>query len=112
MAIGVKPQMSITFHPETNGQTERVNQTIEAFLRAFGILQMSIKVELLPTAEFTFNNSQTISSRYPLFYVNYGFYPNRGVTHPRIDTHPVSFHPDEHCMMAIHEDHGDTLENS
>jgi transposase InsO family protein len=40
-AIGVNPQMSTAFHLETDGETERINQTIEAFLRAFVILEMS-----------------------------------------------------------------------
>jgi hypothetical protein len=41
MAIGLKVRMSTGFPPETNGQTETVNQTIEAFLRAFVNLEMS-----------------------------------------------------------------------
>jgi transposase InsO family protein len=31
--LGIRPRMLTAFHPQTDGQTERVNQTIEAFLR-------------------------------------------------------------------------------
>jgi hypothetical protein len=30
--LGVQPRMSISFHPQTDGQTERINQMIEAHL--------------------------------------------------------------------------------
>jgi hypothetical protein len=72
-------------HPEADGQTERVNQTIEAFLRAFVNLEMSNWVELLPMAEFTYNNSQTTATGDSPFYTNYGFHPNSGLIHRKTD---------------------------
>jgi hypothetical protein len=41
MAISVKPQMSTMLDPETDGQTEKFNQAIKAFLRALDYLEMS-----------------------------------------------------------------------
>jgi len=47
------PRMSMAFHPQTDGQTERLNQTIEAYLRAFVSKEQDDWVRLLPMAEFT-----------------------------------------------------------
>ena len=57
--LGVKPRMNTAFHPKTNGQKERLN-TLEIYLRAFVNYEMSNWEDLLPTAEFAYNNSTTI----------------------------------------------------
>jgi len=67
--------MSTAFHPLTDGQTERLNQTIKTYLRAFVAKDQDDWVNLLPMAEFTYNNSVTTENSMFPFYANYGFYP-------------------------------------
>jgi len=51
--LGIHPRMSTAFHPQTDGQTERLNQTIEVYLQAFISRDQDNWVSLLPMAEFT-----------------------------------------------------------
>jgi transposase InsO family protein len=64
--LGIRPQMSTAFYLQTDGQTERLNQTIVAFLRAFVNLPQNDRVELLLLGEFTYNNSTTSAHRMSL----------------------------------------------
>src|SRR4028119_258219 len=68
-------KMSTTFQPETNGQTERVNQTVEQYLRNYANYEQNNWVEMLPLAEFAYNNSLTTATGLSPFYANYGFNP-------------------------------------
>jgi hypothetical protein len=104
--------MSTGFHPETDGRTERVNQTIEAFLRAIVNLEMSTWVELLPMAEFAYNNIRTTATGHSPFYANYGFHPNSEITQPRTDILPVTSKAYGHWMTVIHDDCHETLKRS
>jgi hypothetical protein len=55
--LGTKLLHSSAYHPQTSGQTERVNQILEDMLRAC-VLDFSPKWdECLPLAEFSYNNS-------------------------------------------------------
>jgi len=67
--------MLTAFHPQTNGQTERLNQTIKAYLRAFVGHKQDNWVGLLPMAEFAYNNSITMGNGMSPFYANCGFHP-------------------------------------
>jgi hypothetical protein len=64
--------MSTAFHPETDGQTERMNRTLEQMLRAYTNKQQNDWDELLPYCEMAYNNSKNVSTGYSPFYLNYG----------------------------------------
>ena len=67
--------MSTAFHHQTDRQTECLNQTIEAYLRAFVGHEQNNRVGFLPMAEFAYNNSITMGNGISPFYANYGFHP-------------------------------------
>jgi len=52
---------SSAYHPQTRGQTERVNQILEDMLRACVITFSNKWDECLPLAEFSYNNSYQAS---------------------------------------------------
>jgi hypothetical protein len=68
-----------TFHPQTDGQTERVNQTLEQFLRIYVNYQQDNWVPHLPLAEFTYNNTHHNAVNMTLFYANKGFHPTLSI---------------------------------
>ncbi|GJR30579.1 putative reverse transcriptase domain-containing protein [Tanacetum coccineum] len=56
-ALGTNISMSTSYHPETDGQSERTIQTLEDMLRACVIYFGKGWVKHLPLAEFSYNNS-------------------------------------------------------
>jgi hypothetical protein len=56
-AFGTKLKFSTTFHPATDGQTERTIQTLEDMLRACVIEFQGSWEKNLPMVEFAYNNS-------------------------------------------------------
>lgn len=73
--MGIKHKLSTSYHPQTDGQTERTNQTLEQYLRAYVNLQQNNWVTLLPSAQFAYNNSVCSTGVSP-FFANYGKHPN------------------------------------
>ena len=73
--LGIRPRMSTSFHPQTDGQTERTNQMIEAYLRSYVNQKMSDWADLLPMGEFAYNNTVTFATGMTQFYANYGWHP-------------------------------------
>jgi len=53
--LGVKQRMSTAFHPQTDGQTERLNQTLEQYLRCYVNEHQTNWIELLPVAQIAYN---------------------------------------------------------
>jgi len=57
-ALGIKRQMSTAYHPQTDGQTERTNPVLEGYLRNFVNYDQNDWYQLLPLAEYAYNNSK------------------------------------------------------
>ncbi len=73
--LGIKRKLSIAFHSQTDGQTERENSTMEAYLRAFVNWEQNNWANLLPMAEFAYNNAKNVSTGHTPFEVNCGYHP-------------------------------------
>ena len=80
--LKVKSNMSTAFHPQTDGQTERMNQSVEQFLRLYVNHQQDDWSDWLFLAEFSYNNSMNSSSDVSPFFANYGFHPRFDVELP------------------------------
>jgi hypothetical protein len=63
---------SLAYHPQTDGQTERVNQILEDMLRACALKDSKSWDKCLPYAEFSYNNSYQKSLKMSSFKVLYG----------------------------------------
>ena len=71
-ALGTQLNLSTAYHPETDGQTERVNQVLEDMLRMYVMDQQSHWEKYLPLVEFAYNNSYHSSIGMPPFEALYG----------------------------------------
>jgi len=70
--LGIERRLSTAFHPQTDGQTERTNSTLEQYLRAYVNYQQDDWKELLPMAKFAYNNGYQESTKHTPFFANYG----------------------------------------
>lgn len=79
--LGIKQKVSTAFHPQTDGQTERLNQVMETYLRCYVNYQQNNWAELLPLAQFSYNSATTESTKVSPFFANYGYEP-KAYQHP------------------------------
>jgi len=73
--LKIGTRLSTAFHPRTDGQTERTNQSVEHFLRCFVDYQQTNWSEWLPLAEFSYNSSPHSSVASSPFFTSQGFEP-------------------------------------
>jgi hypothetical protein len=71
-ALDTKLLHSSAYHPQTSGQTERVNQILEDMLQACALEFPQKWDECLPLAEFSYNNSYQESIKMAPFEALYG----------------------------------------
>jgi len=83
-ALDMKLHFTSGYHPEGDGQTERTNQTLEQYLRVYCNYQQDNWSELLPLAEFAYNNAPHATTGVSPFFANKGYNPLISI-HPERD---------------------------
>ena len=76
--LEIESKLSIAFHPQTDRQTERVNQELEQYLRMFIDHRQEQWPDWLGTVEFAYNNKVHSSTKTSPFRANYRQDPRMG----------------------------------
>ena len=77
-ALGTKRQLSTAYHPQTDGQTKRINQEIGTFLRHYVNYQQDDWTNWLVAAEFQYNDKKHAATGWTPFELNFERYPQKG----------------------------------
>jgi len=73
--LSVEQAMSTAYHPQTDGQTERINQSLEQYLCAYTSIRQNDWSRHLTTAKFTHNNHLHSTIDHTPFFALMGFHP-------------------------------------
>jgi Chromo (CHRromatin Organisation MOdifier) domain len=76
--LGIQTKLSMAYHPQTDGQTERMNQELKQYLRIFVDYHQNDWPEWLAIAKFSYKNNIQSFTRILPFYANYGYNPHMG----------------------------------
>ncbi|KAJ9532927.1 hypothetical protein QJQ45_018045, partial [Haematococcus lacustris] len=72
---GTRLLLSSAYHPQTDGQTERANRTVEDMLRPYVNDHKTDWDQHLAAVEFAYNSSEHVGTGFTPFYLNYGQHP-------------------------------------
>lgn len=73
--LQIEPNFSTAYHPQTDGQSERVNQYIEQYLHLYTSYQQEDWDRFLALAEFAYNNSENKTIGTTPFFADTGRHP-------------------------------------
>jgi len=91
--LRIKGSLSTAYHPQTDGQTERVNQEMEVYLRIFINHHQNDWTEWLSLATFSWNAKINPATKRSPFEMAHG-------RQPRLGTEPTRTHPDGRLQSA------------
>jgi len=74
--LSINHNLSTAFYPQTDGQTEHMNQILEQYLRLYCNYQQDDWYNLLLLPEFAYNNAYQNTIKASPFYANYGHHPH------------------------------------
>ncbi|KAF8643310.1 hypothetical protein AX16_009103 [Volvariella volvacea WC 439] len=75
-ACKITPNHSTAYHPQTNGQVERINAEITKYLQLYSNHTQNDWAEWLPVAQAVYNNCPTSSTEFSPVMINLGREPN------------------------------------
>jgi len=78
-ALDMRLHFTSGYHLEANGQVEQTNQTLEQYFHIYCNYQQNNWFELLPLAEFAYNNASSTTTGVSPFFANKGYHPNLSV---------------------------------
>lgn len=73
--MDIQLRCSTAYHPESDGQTGRVNQCVENYLRFMAMNEPKKWAAWLPLAEYWYNSCFHTSTKFSPFQALYGFPP-------------------------------------
>ena len=94
---GIRQAMSTAYHPQTDGQTERVNRVLEDTLRHYVNTSQDDWDVYLPCAEFAINNAKHEALGQSPFKLTYGIDPRSPATAGLLKA------SDSHIVMAMYQ---------
>lgn len=86
-ALDITSNVSTAYHPETDGQTERVNAILEQYLRHYISYDQDDWVQFLPLAEFVYNNTPHSATGVTPFFANKGYHPRLSISFDNLPNH-------------------------
>nr|GEW24359.1 putative reverse transcriptase domain-containing protein [Tanacetum cinerariifolium] len=98
---GTRLDMSITYHPETDSQSERTIQTLEDMLRACAIDFGKGWVNHFPLVEFSYNNSYHASIKATPFEALYGRKYRSPKSYADLKRKPMEFQVGDKVMLKV-----------
>ncbi|SJL17565.1 uncharacterized protein ARMOST_21117 [Armillaria ostoyae] len=111
--LDIKQNASTAFHPQTDRQTERVNQEIEKYLRIFVGFRQDDWANWLPLAEFAHNNRIHSATGKSPFMILYGRNPRIMPNSPRPANSKIPAASDfSREMTKIHKETETALEEA
>ena len=90
--LGIMQNISMAYHPQTDGQSEQTNQRLEQYLWIFIDYNHQNWASLLPLAQYTLNSWPNVTTKKALFELILGYIPRvhqsaRPFKSPSMETH-------------------------